>query len=131
MTSIKVILMSLLLFFTPQLFASDCSVGYAHMKSGKYKLAYGEFRDLAERGYPIYMNMIGDMHLKGQGVPKSKMLAYIWYSLAAAQDDATGMTLKKAVATQLSNQQLADSREIARVYAINYLKPYVAGWSLE
>jgi len=71
------------------------------------------------------------MHLKGQGVPKSKMLAYIWYSLAAAQDDATGMTLKKAVATQLSDQQLADSREIARVYAINYLKPYVAGWSLE
>ncbi len=131
MKTLKILLIMSLLFFPTQLFASDCSVGYAHLQNGKFKLAYNEFRGLAERGYPVYMNTVGDMHRKGQGVPKSNMLAYIWYTLSAAQNDRKGENLKQEVAIQLSSEQLTDAREIAKVYAINYLEPYVSTWSLE
>ena len=114
--------------FTPvTLFASDCSVGYAHMQNGKLRLAYKEFRELAERGYPIYMNMMGDMHLKGQGVPANKVMAHAWYRLAAAQDDKEGIIKKAQLAHELSSQQLLKSMRIAK----DYLKPYIAHWSLK
>lgn len=110
--------------------ASDCSVGYAHMKNGKFKQAYSEFRGLAERGYPVYMNMMGDMHLKGQGVPVSKVIAHVWYSLSAAQDNEKGMAEKNKLAEKLSDEQLSDSKYFAKEYAENYLEPYVVSWSL-
>lgn len=110
--------------------ASDCSVGYAHMKNGKYKQAYSEFRALAERGYPIYMNMIGDMHRKGQGVPKSKVIAHIWYSLSAAQKNEKGLFEKNKLGKELTDEQLSDSTYFAKEYAQSYLEPYVVSWSL-
>jgi len=100
-------------------------------KNSKFKQAYREFRGLAERGYPVYMNMIGDMHLNGQGVPENKTLAHVWYSLSAAQDNDKGITGKKKLAKELSNEQLAESRIFAKQYAKNYLEPYIASWSLD
>lgn len=111
--------------------ASDCSVGYAHMQNGKYKAAYKEFRTLAERGYPIYMNIVADMFQKGQGVPSSNMMAHIWYSLSAAQGNDKGITGKSKMALTLSDDQLADSSIIAKEYAKEYLEPYVSEWSLD
>ena len=111
--------------------ASDCSVGYAHMKNGKFKQAYTEFRELAERGYPIYMNMMGDMHLKGQGVPPSKVIAHVWYSLSAAQGNEKGLSEKEKLGKVLNDEQLSDSKYFAKEYAQDYLEPYVVSWSLQ
>ena len=130
MKALKLMLLAFVMIFSSQLMASDCSVGYAHMKNGKYKQAYNEFRGLAERGYPVYMNMMGDMHLKGQGVPSSKVIAHVWYSLSAAQDNAKGLSERGKLASMLSDEQLPDSKYFANEYAKSYLEPYVAGWSL-
>jgi len=114
-----------------QLSASDSSVGYSHMQNGKFKQAYQEYRNLAERGYPIYMNVIADMHQKGQGVPKSNMMAHIWYSLSAAQGNDEGINGKSELKKQLNEQQLSDSLYIAKEYAKDYLEPYAVSWSLD
>lgn len=131
MKTLKFIILALTMISTSQLIASDCAVGYAHMKNGNYKQAYSEFRALAERGYPIYMNMMGDMHKNGQGVSESKMIAHVWYSLSAAQDNNKGIDGKIKLSKELSDEQLSDSRYFAKEYAKNYLEPYVAGWSLD
>jgi len=131
MNTLKIILLALTIIGTSQLTASDCAVGYAHMQNGKYKQAYSEFRALAERGYPVYMNMMGDMHMKGQGVPESKMIAHVWYSLSAAQENDKGIDSKNKIGKELSREQLADSQYFAKEYAKNYLEPYVASWSLD
>ena len=131
MKLLKLSLLVLVAFTSVQTQASDCSVGYAHMQNGKYKAAYKEFRALAERGYPIYMNTIADMYQKGQGVPTSNMLAYIWYSLSAAQGNDKGIAGKSKMALTLNDDQLADSSTITKEYAKNYLQPYVSEWSLD
>lgn len=131
MKTLKMILLALAMISSSQLIASDCSVAYAHMKNGKFKLAYSEYRELAERGYPVYMNIIGDMHLNGQGVPKNKTLAHVWYSLSAAQNNDKGITGKKKLTQELSNEQLAESRILTKKYAQSYLEPYIASWSLD
>lgn len=131
MNTLKIILLAFTTISTSQLIASDCSVGYAHMQNGKYKQAYSEFRGLAERGYPTYMNILGDMHMKGQGVPESKLIAHVWYSLSAAQDNDKGINGRNKLTKELSDEQLSDSRYFAREYAKDYLEPYVASWSLD
>ena len=131
MNTLKIILLAVTMMSSSQLIASDCAVGYAHMQNGKYKQAYSEFRALAERGYPVYMNMMGDMHIKGQGVPKSKMIAHVWYSLSAAQDNDKGINGRNKLSKELSNEQLSDSLYIAKEYAKDYLEPYIASWSLD
>ena len=131
MNILKIILLALTMISMPYLQASDYAVGYAYMQNGKYKKAYSEFRGLAERGYPFYMNMIGDMHLKGQGVPESKMIAHIWYSLSAAQDNDKGIAGRNKLSKELSDEQLADSRYFAKEYAKSYLEPYISSWSLD
>lgn len=127
----RIILCVLLVFAFSQSHASDCAVGYAHMKNGKYEQAYKEFRTLAERGYPVYMNVVADMHRKGQGVPASNKLAHVWYSLSAAQGNDKGISGKSQMSEQLNQQQLIDSSDIAKEYAKEYLEPYVVQWSLD
>lgn len=108
----------------------DCSVGYAFMKNGQYEAAYSEFRRLAERGYPYYINTVAAMHKQGQGVPSSDMMAHVWYSLSAAQGDEVGLQAKARLASQLSHAQLIDSSYLSSEYAGEYLAPYIAIWSL-
>jgi TPR repeat protein len=127
----RIILCVFLLCTVYQSSASDCAVGYAHLKSGKYEQAYKEFRTLAERGYPVYMNVVADMHRKGQGVPASNKLAHVWYSLSAAQGNEKGISGKSQMSDHLSKQQLSDSSNIAKDYAKEYLEPYVVKWSLD
>lgn len=131
MNKIQSLLTIMLLLLSPQALTSDCSVAYVHMQNGNYDSAYREFRGLAERGYPFYINIIADMHVNAQGVPASNLMAHIWYSLSAAQGDETGTLEKIALEKTLSSQQLADSRYLAKEYARYYLQPYIASWSLD
>lgn len=131
MKTLKAVLLASALTFTSLASANDCAVGYAHMQQGNHELAYNEFRPLAERGYTSYMNIVADMHLKGQGVPASKMMAHVWYSLAAAQDNKTALLNRKTIAAQLSLEQLVDSKYLTREYAKSYLEPYVSVWALK
>lgn len=125
----KILLASLVFFsFTLQ---AEYAVGYFYLKNGQPEKAYREFRELAEVGYAFYMNMIADMHLRGQGVAVDPVLAHVWYSLSAAQDNAEGIRGKKAVAKKLNRSQLQQSKKMAHEYAELYLQPYVAGWSLQ
>ena len=45
----------------------------------------------ARKGEPGAMNLIGDAHLDGVGVPKDDKKAYEWFRRAAAAEDAEGM----------------------------------------
>lgn len=131
MNIFKYILPAMLLLLSPRALAGDCAVAYTYMQNGQYQQAYSEFRPLAERGYAIYMNIIADMHLKGQGVPASDLMAHVWYSLSAALDNDKGIQGKSILAKKLSNQQLLESRNLAKIYAEDYLEPYVISWSLD
>ena len=44
------------------------------------------FRRAAEQGLANSQNKLGLMYEQGEGVPRDYVLAYVWFSLAAAQD---------------------------------------------
>jgi len=124
-----------LIFFFPffPAAATDSAVGYAHLQSGKYIDAYLEFRGLAERGYPIYQNIVAKMHADGKGVARDLVLAHVWYSLSAAQGDREGLAEKGRLEKELTNDQLMTSRQLMQEYAQEYLAPYRSSgdWQLD
>jgi TPR repeat protein len=125
------VLVFLLLLSSQTLAGGDCAVAYAHMQNGNYKQAYAEFRELAERGYAYYINIVADMHARGLGVPASDMMAHVWYSLSAALDDEKGIQGQSELVARLSKQQRIDSAYLAHEYAREYLQPYVVSYSLQ
>ena len=125
----KSILVTILCFnFSVQ---AEYAIGYLHLKNGEPEKAYREFRELAEVGYSFYMNMIADMHFRGEGVPADLVIAHVWYSLSAAQENAEGIMGRRSIEKNLSQAQLKQSKKLAMEYAQKYLEPYVAGWSLK
>lgn len=110
---------------------AEYAVGYFYLKNGQPEKAYKEFRELAEVGYAFYMNMIADMHFKGEGVKADSVMAHVWYSLSAAQGNAEGIRGKKEIEKRLSETQLNQSKILSREYAEMYLQPLVKDWSLE
>lgn len=110
---------------------AEYAVGYLYLKNGQPEKAYKEFRELAEVGYSFYMNMIADMHLRGEGVDANPVLAHVWYSLSAAQDNEEGIKGKKRIEKILNEAQLKKSKKLTREYAELYLKPLVTDWSIK
>ena len=57
-------------------------------KKGDYKTASSIFKPLAERGDVGAQFTLGEMHSRGQGVPKNDADALKWYRMAADQGHA-------------------------------------------
>lgn len=109
---------------------AEYAVGHLYLNTGRPEKAYREFRELAEVGFSFYMNMIANMHWHGIGVPRDPLLAHVWYSLSAAQQDVEGIAGRQRVGRTLTPQQLRQSKELTRRYAELYLRPLVADWKL-
>lgn len=110
--------------------AADASVAYAHYNQGNYQQAHAGFLELAQRGYPVYQNIVADMYINGLGVDKDQGLAYVWYSLSAAQGNRKAIALKERVRCKLSEAERARLMLLTEQYAAQYLEPYITTWSL-
>ncbi len=122
------LLSPLFLFANP--LAADAGVAYAHYNQGKYKQAHTIFLDLAQRGYPVYQNIVADMYSKGLGVEKDQGMAYVWFALSAAQGDRKAIAMKERIGCKLDKAELARLKELTEQYAARYLKPHIKTWSL-
>ena len=56
--------------------------------NGNFATALREWRPLAEQGIADAQFYLGQMYLKGEGVPQNDKTAIKWYTLAAKQGDA-------------------------------------------
>ena len=118
----------LLLVHTPLM--GDYAVALAHMRSGDYASAYRELRELADRGYPVYQNMVARMHLEGKGVPADKVMAHAWYWLSASQGDELGKKEKAKLEVDLTPTELLESRRLAEELGALYVAPLRPHWEL-
>ncbi|MCP3869773.1 MAG: sel1 repeat family protein [Gammaproteobacteria bacterium] len=110
---------------------ADYAVAFAHMRAGDYQSAYRELRELADRGYPVYQNMVARMHLEGKGVKSDPVLAHVWYSLSAAQGDEAAISAKAMLEKRLSQDQLKASRQLSEEYGVLYVVPFRPNWTLD
>ncbi len=110
---------------------ADYAVALAHMRSGDYESAYRELRELSDRGYPVYQNMVARMHLEGKGVEADPVMAHVWYTLSASQGNEEAMHAKADLEKVMSEDQLLTSRRLAEEYGALYVAPIRPHWTLD
>ena len=110
---------------------ADYAVAFAHMRSGDYESAYRELRELSDRGYPVYQNMVARMHLEGKGVEADPVMAHVWYTLSASQGNEEAIRAKTELEKEMSADQLLASRRLAEEYGAVYVAPMRPHWTLE
>ena len=110
---------------------ADYAVALAHMHSGDYESAYRELRELSDQGYPVYQNMVAQMHLEGKGVEADPVMAHVWYTLSASQGNEEAIRAKAELKKVLSEDQLLASRRLAEEYGALYVAPLRPHWKLE
>ena len=82
---LRTITLSILLMATALPVTAGYKEGFAAYRRGDYKNALREFKAAAENGNAAAQYLLGFMYGKGRGVPRNYVLAYKWYSLAAAR----------------------------------------------
>ena len=68
----------------------------------------------AKQGDAEAQLLLGIMCYEGQGVPQDYVQAHLWFSLAAAQGDDTARKKRQIVASEMSLEEIAEARRLAR-----------------
>jgi hypothetical protein len=77
-------------------------------------------RRAAEQGHGAAQNNLGVLYANGQGVPRNPVLAYVWYSLAAAGDNGKARFNRDQIVPELNSEQLVAGQRLAADYAERY-----------
>jgi len=95
--------------------------GMASYNRGDYAPAIRLFRPLAEQGNAKAQSVLGVMYRRGQGVARSSVRAFLWFSRAAARGDARAKVELREVSQTMTPEELSQAREMAQACeASNY-----------
>jgi TPR repeat protein len=95
--------------------------GMASYNRGDYAPAIRLFRPLAEQGNAKAQRVLGVMYRRGQGVARSSVRAFLWFSRAAARGDARATVELREVSQTMTPEELSQAREMAQACeASNY-----------
>lgn len=95
--------------------------GMAAYSRGDYVPAIRVFRAMAEQGNAKAQSVLGVMYRRGQGVSRSPVRAFLWFSRAAARGDAKAKAELREVSQTMTSEELSQAREMAQACeASNY-----------
>jgi TPR repeat protein len=95
--------------------------GMVSYNRGDYAPAIRLFRPLAEQGNAKAQSALGVMYRRGQGVARNSVRAFLWFSRAAARDDARAKVELREVSQTMTAEELSQAREMAQACeASNY-----------
>jgi TPR repeat protein len=95
--------------------------GMASYNRGDYVPAIRLFRPLAEQGNAKAQSLLGVMYRRGEGVARSSVRAFLWFSRAAARGDAQAKAELREVSQSMTTEELSQARETAQACeASNY-----------
>ena len=95
-------------------FAGPWEDGMAAYNRGDYMPAVQLFRPLAAAGNAKAQHLIGVMYHKGQGVTRSSVRAFAWFSLAATHGDSDAKAKLTEVSKAMTPDELSQGREMAQ-----------------
>jgi len=95
-------------------FAGPWEDGMAAYNRGDYVPAIVVFRAMAEQGNAKAQSVLGVMYRRGQGVTRSSIRAFVWFSRAAARGDAKAKTELREVSQTMTPDELAQAKEMAQ-----------------
>ena len=88
--------------------------GMAAYNRGDYVPAVRVFRAMAEQGNAKAQSVLGAMYRRGQGVSRSPVRPYLWFSRAAARGDAKAKAELREVSQTMTPEELSQAREMAQ-----------------
>ena len=95
--------------------------GMAAYNRGDYVPAMQVFRAMAHQGNVKAQSVLGVMYRRGQGVSRSPVRAFLWFSRAAARGDARAKAQLREVSQTLTPEELSQARQMAQACeASNY-----------
>jgi TPR repeat protein len=102
-------------------FAGPWEDGMAAYNRGDYVPAITVFRAMAGQGNAEAQSLLGVMYRRGQGVTRSSVRAFVWFSRAAARGNAKAKTELREVSRSMTPEELAKAKEMAEACeASNY-----------
>jgi TPR repeat protein len=102
-------------------FAGPWEDGMAAYNRGDYVPAITVFRAMAKQGNAEAQILLGVMYRRGQGVTRSSVRAFVWFSRAAARGNAKAKTELREVSQSMTPEELAKAKEMAEACeASNY-----------
>jgi TPR repeat protein len=72
------------------------------------------YRRAADQGQPRGQHYLGFGYLYGQNLPQDPVLAYMWFSLAAAGGIESDNNVLDQLATKMTPEQIAEAQRLAR-----------------
>ena len=95
-------------------------LGYANFINLNYPAAVKWYQRAADQGYADAQNTLGEMYLGGLGVQQSTVQAYVWFSLAAANNDPLSdkemrddaAQNRNLAAAKMTTEQIAEARRL-------------------
>ena len=95
--------------------------GMAAYNRGDYVPAIRVFPAMAEQGNAKAQSVLGAMYRRGQGVSRSPVRAFLWFSRAAASGDVQAKAELREVSQTMTPEELSQAREMAQACeASNY-----------
>ena len=79
-----------------------------------FKKAVYWYRLPANQGNDLAQRQLGLMYERGDGVQQDNVQAYMWYNLGAANGAKRGVSLRDALAKQMTPDQTAEAQKLAR-----------------
>jgi TPR repeat protein len=102
-------------------FAGPWEDGMVAYNRGDYMPAIRLFRPLAEQGNPKAQSLLGVMYRKGEGVARSSVRAFVWFSRAAARGDAKAKAELHAVSQTMTPEEISEAQQMSQACeASNY-----------
>jgi hypothetical protein len=98
----------------PGALAGPWEDGMAAYNRGDYVPAITVFRAMAAQGNARAQSLLGVMYRRGQGVSRSPVRAFVWFSRAAARGDVTAKAELRDVTQAMTPEQLAQARDMAQ-----------------
>jgi len=98
----------------PGALAGPWEDGMAAYNRGDYVPAITVFRAMAAQGNARAQGLLGVMYRRGQGVSRSPVRAFVWFSRAAARGDTSAKAELNEVSQAMTPAELAQARDMAQ-----------------
>jgi len=93
---------------------NEVAFAFSSYARENYLQALEELKPFAERGNVFAQILLGTMHEMGQGMPQDSVLAYMFYSLAAASGGVGDAAKHQArIAQSMTSKQILEGKQIS------------------
>jgi uncharacterized protein len=85
-----------------------------------YKQALYWYTKAAENKSSFSQNIVALMHSRGEGTPQNFVIAYAWFSVAAAAEQEDAKENRELIEGKMTPSQIEKGQKLFKEYALKY-----------